>query len=71
MGAQAFRLKIASLEAEISRLTAGLDASIRAANLALFVIRKQGVMPNSSWESGFKADLKIAEDARQGATDEA
>lgn len=41
----------------------GLEAAIRAAKLALFVIRKQGVMPNSSWESGFNSDLKAAEDA--------
>lgn len=41
----------------------GLEAAIRAAKLALFVIRKQGVMPNSSWESGFNSDLKTAEDA--------
>lgn len=41
----------------------GLEAAIRAARLALFVIRKQDVMPNSSWESGFNADLKAAEDA--------
>jgi hypothetical protein len=39
----------------------GLEAAIRAAKLALFVIRKQGVMPNSSWESGFESDLKTAE----------
>lgn len=41
----------------------GLEAAIRAAKLALFVINKQGVMPNSSWESGFNSDLKVAEDA--------
>lgn len=29
-----------------------LEAATRAANLALFVIRKQDVMPNSSWENG-------------------
>ncbi len=40
----------------------GLEAAIRAAKLALFVIRKQGVMPNSSWESGFDADMKTAEE---------
>lgn len=49
---------------EINRLRDGLTAAIRAANLALFVIRKQGVMPNSSWESGFEKDLKTATDAR-------
>jgi hypothetical protein len=50
--------------AEIERLRAGLDAAIRAAKLALFVIHKQGVMPNSSWEGGFKDDLATAEAAR-------
>lgn len=45
---------------EIARLRKGLDAAIRAAKLALFVIRKQNVMPNSSWESGFEKDLAIA-----------
>jgi hypothetical protein len=44
-------------------LTQALEAAIRAAKLALFVIRKQGVMPNSSWESGFDSDLKTAEAA--------
>lgn len=41
----------------------GLEAAIRAAKLALFVIRKQGVMPNSSWESGFESDMKTSEAA--------
>jgi len=41
----------------------GLEAAIRAAKLALFVIRKQGIMPNSSWQAGFEKDLKTAEDA--------
>lgn len=41
----------------------GLEAAIRAAKLALFVIKKQGVMPNSSWETGFESDLKTAEAA--------
>jgi len=49
--------------AEVERKRDGLEAAIRAAKLALFVIRKQGVMPNSSWESGFDADLKAAEAA--------
>ena len=52
------------LQAEVTRLREGLTAAIRAAKLALFVIRKQGVMPNSSWESGFEKDLKAATDAR-------
>lgn len=50
--------------AEIKRLQAGLDAAIRAAELALFVIRKQGVMPNSSWEGGFEKDMATAKAAR-------
>lgn len=41
----------------------GLEAAIRAAKLAIFTIRKQGVMPNSSWESGFNSDVKTAENA--------
>jgi hypothetical protein len=41
----------------------GLEAAIRAAKLALFVIRKNGVMPNSSWEAGFDRDMKTAETA--------
>lgn len=45
---------------ENKRLREGLTAAIRAAKLALFVINKQGVMPNSSWESGFKSDLDKA-----------
>lgn len=48
---------------EIERLRAGLTAAIRAAKLALFVINKAGVMPNSSWEGGFKDDLAAAENA--------
>lgn len=51
-------------DAEIEKLRGGLDAAIRAANLALFVIRKQGVMPNSSWQSGFEKDLATAIAAR-------
>lgn len=39
---------------------AGLEAAIRAANLALFVIRKQGVMPNCSWDCGFNSDMETA-----------
>jgi len=46
----------------------GLKAAIRAAKLALFVIRKQGVMPNSSWEAGFERDLKTAEGALAAVT---
>lgn len=48
-------------------LIEGLNAAIRAANLALFVIRKQGVMPNSSWETGFENDMTTARNARNAA----
>ncbi|WP_099863775.1 hypothetical protein [Pararhizobium haloflavum] len=37
-----------------------LRASMRAAELAIFVVRKQGVMPNSSWSAGFKKDMDAA-----------
>lgn len=57
-------LDVAKVDAEIARLRAGLDAAIRAANLALFVINKHGVMTNSSWEGGFKDDLATATTAR-------
>jgi hypothetical protein len=46
--------------ARIEALEAGLSAAVRAANLALFVIRKKGVMPNDSWETGFEGDMKTA-----------
>jgi hypothetical protein len=49
---------------ENERLRAGLDAAIRAADLALFVIRKQGIMPNSSWQRGFEKDMATANAAR-------
>lgn len=55
---------MAAKDAEIDRLRGGLDAAIRAAELALFVIRKQGVMPNSSWQRGFDVDMATAKAAR-------
>jgi len=55
--------EISALREERDRLRAALIAAVRAARLALFVIRKQDVMPNSSWQAGFDRDLKIAEDA--------
>lgn len=57
------RQVIHEVVADIEQARKGLEAGIRSAKLALFVIRKQGVMPNSSWESGFNADLKTAEEA--------
>lgn len=50
----------AALQQSRSAEREGLEAAVRAANLALFVIRKQGVMPNSSWQRGFKNDMAIA-----------
>ena len=41
--------------------TSALKAAIRAAKLALFVIKKQGIMPNSSWQRGFEKDMAEAE----------
>lgn len=38
-----------------------LVAAVRCAKLALFQLRKQGIMPNDSWASGFDADLAKAE----------
>ena len=52
--------KILSLAKRMKELEEALNAGIHAADLALFVIRKQNVMPNSSWESGFNKDLAIA-----------
>ena len=43
-----------------AHMTESLTAAVRAAELALFVIRKQGVMPNSSWEAGFESDMNVA-----------
>lgn len=56
--------ELAQVRAENERLREGLTAAIRAAKLAIFVIRKQNVMPNSSWESGFEKDLATATAAR-------
>lgn len=55
---------LAEKDAEVGRLRDGLGSAIRAAELALFVIRKQGVMPNSSWQAGFEKDLATAKAAR-------
>lgn len=51
---------MAQLRQENARLREGISAAIRAAELALFVVRKQGVMPNASWERGFAAELDQA-----------
>jgi len=55
--------ELTSLRASQAALVDGLNSAVRAANLALFVIRKQGVMPNDSWKSGFEKDMKVAEAA--------
>jgi hypothetical protein len=36
----------------------GLKRTLSALGLAIFVIKKQGVMPNSSWETGFMGDME-------------
>lgn len=48
------------LAERVKRLEEALRLALKAANLALFVIRKQNVMPNSSWEGGFEDDLRRA-----------
>jgi hypothetical protein len=48
---------IAKQAAEIERLRGALEGSVRAAELALFVVRKEGVMPRGNWEKGFTRDL--------------
>jgi hypothetical protein len=55
--------EIAALRAENERLLKGFAAAIRAAELAIFVIRKQGVMPNDSWKAGFEKDMATAKAA--------
>jgi hypothetical protein len=55
--------EIVAQDEEIERLRKGLQAAIRAARLALFVINKHVAMPNDSWASGFDADLKTADAA--------
>jgi hypothetical protein len=49
--------------AENERLLEGFAAAIRAAELAIFVIRKQGIMPNDSWKAGFEKDMATAKAA--------
>ena len=52
-----------ALRAENERLLEGFAAAIRAAELAIFVIRKQGIMPNDSWKAGFEKDMATAKAA--------
>ena len=51
---------ISKLMAQNAKLKEALRAASRAADLALFVIRKQGVMPNDSWQRGFEKDMAVA-----------
>jgi hypothetical protein len=63
---QAFRAQaeaLAAKDADIARLREAAQSALRAADLALFVIRKQGVMPNSSWQAGFERDTEAARQA--------
>ena len=55
------RLAVAQLRNDNGALRASLDAAIRSAKLALFVIDKAGVMPNDSWQAGFDKDMAQAE----------
>lgn len=63
------RATIAERDRRIEELEAATKAAIRAAELALFVIRKQGVMPNASWERGFDVDLATARALLSGQQD--
>jgi hypothetical protein len=61
-------------EAQNAKLKEALRAASRAADLALFVIRKQGVMPNASWHHGFEKDMAVARAAlaeTEGKSDDA
>lgn len=40
-----------------------LRHALNAANMALFIIRKQGVMPNSSWENEIEKDIEAGKAA--------
>lgn len=53
-------LAIRELIERLESAEKALEAAKRAAELSLFVIRKQNVMPNSSWESGFNRDMEAA-----------
>lgn len=55
---------VEAAKAHIEQLLVGLDAALRAADLALFVIRKQDVMPNDSWKAGFERDMATARASR-------
>ena len=53
-----FAAEILALRAENDKLLEALKVAGRVLENALFVIRKQGVMPNSSWEGGFIGDQR-------------
>lgn len=44
----------------MATLRNGMTRAISAANLAIFVIEKHGVMPNDSWRYGFEQDITAA-----------
>lgn len=44
----------------------GLEAAVRAANLALFLLQKHGVPLNDSWRAGFDRDMAKAQAALAG-----
>lgn len=57
------RMLVGALEESrksMATLRNGMMRAISAANLALFVIEKHGVMPNDSWRSGFNQDISTA-----------
>ncbi len=48
---------------DLEKLRVGLAAALRAANLALFLIEKNGVPVNDSWRVGFDRDMATAKSA--------
>lgn len=61
-------IKTARSKASHGRLQIALAAALRAAKLAVFALRKQDAMPNSSWERGLEDDIASAETAIEGRT---
>jgi hypothetical protein len=52
-------INASGLVEENARLQHAVKVADSALSNALFVIRKQGVMPNGSWENGFISDQKV------------
>lgn len=48
---------------DAERLRGGLEAAVRAAKLAVFIMGKHGTPMNDSWRAGFDRDLMAAEAA--------